>query len=113
GWLAKRYDLLQNPGFEDAMKEGGNTVRFDRGIYFYWFAALAHGLELADVREVATDRGPRRWANDIIAALSPLQAKDGTFKNSQYPIMSEDDESIATTMCLLAAESALRDLAKK
>jgi prenyltransferase beta subunit len=90
-WLAKRPGLELVPGFEGLPPEAG----WDRGLRFYYYAALARVLPLFPL----ADRDARREA--LYKHVVSLQKDDGSWVN-ESDRMRENDSLIATALAVSA-----------
>jgi prenyltransferase beta subunit len=97
-WLAKRPGLEVVPGFEGLPPEAG----WDRGLRFYYYAALSRVLPLFPL----ADRDARRDA--LQKHIVSLQKDDGSWVN-ESDRMRENDPLIATALAVAALSSAIRD----
>lgn len=97
-WLAKRPSLDLVPGFEGLPPEAG----WDRGLRFYYYAALSRVLPLFPL----ADRDARREA--LQQHVSGLQQDDGSWVN-ESDRMRENDSLIATALAVVALNSASRN----
>jgi hypothetical protein len=88
-WLAKRPSLEVVPGFDGLPPEDG----WDRGLRFYYFAALSSVLASSPLSE----RSARQKA--LAAHLVSLQKQDGRWQN-ESDRMRENDPLIATSLAL-------------
>jgi hypothetical protein len=93
-WLAKRPGLEVVPGFEGLPPEAG----WDRGLRFYYYAALARVLPLFPL----ADRDARREA--LHKHVISLQQDDGSWVN-ESDRMRENDPLIATALAVSALAS--------
>jgi hypothetical protein len=90
-WLAKRTSLELVPGFEGFPPEAG----WDRGLRFYYYAALSRVLSLFPL----ADRDARRDA--LTKHVIGLQMDDGSWVN-ESDRMRENDPLIATALAIAA-----------
>ncbi|HEX5105638.1 MAG TPA: prenyltransferase/squalene oxidase repeat-containing protein [Pirellulaceae bacterium] len=90
-WLAKRPGLELVPGFEGFPPEAG----WDRGLRFYYYAALSRVLPLFPLSE--RDSRSAALARHIIG----LQQEDGRWEN-ESDRMRENDPLIATALAVVA-----------
>ncbi|MBI2920483.1 MAG: terpene cyclase/mutase family protein [Planctomycetes bacterium] len=86
-WLRAREAYGENPGFT------GEARHWERGIYYYYLAALAETYQ--DLG------GPAGWRDRIADELIGKQRGDGSWSNAQ-PDMKEDDPLIATSFAVEA-----------
>jgi prenyltransferase beta subunit len=91
GWLARRPGLELVPGFEGFPPEAG----WDRGLRFYYYAALSRVLPLFPL----ADRDARREA--LAKHVIGLQKDDGSWVN-ESDRMRENDPLIATALAVSA-----------
>jgi hypothetical protein len=90
-WLVDRPSLELVPGFEGLPPEAG----WQRGLRYYYFAALSRVLAVFPLSELA----PRREA--LVKQLTGMQAKDGSWVN-ESDRMRENDPLIATALAITA-----------
>lgn len=97
-WLARRWDLAKNPGFQ------GEKNIWPRGVYFYYLAALAEALHRAGVWQV----DGRLWAAEIVKQLGTLHASAKDSFVGESKTMHEDSPVLASAFALVVL-SAARD----
>ena len=90
-WLVEHPSLELVPGFEGLPPEAG----WQRGLRYYYFAALSRVLAVFPLSELA----PRREL--LVKQLISLQAKDGSWVN-ESDRMRENDPLIATALAITA-----------
>src|SRR5690606_6148162 len=95
-WLATRWDLSQNPGFD------GDAVGWAHGVYFYYLAGLAELLHRAGVFSV----DGRPWAAELVRQLGTLHARRGDRFGGESGLMHEDSPTIAAAFGLVALTAA-------
>ncbi|MBX3413574.1 MAG: terpene cyclase/mutase family protein [Pirellulales bacterium] len=89
GWLAKNYDLTQNPGMGDA------------GL-FYYYHTLAKALAATGNDEFQDAAGKQHnWRQELVETLASKQRPDGAFANENARWM-EGDPNLVTAYALLA-----------
>lgn len=90
-WLQERAGLALVPGFEGLPPEAG----WDRGLRFYYYAALAAILPIFPI----ADRAARSDA--LGKHLAELQTADGSWVN-ESDRMRENDPLVATALAVIA-----------
>lgn len=92
-WLAKNYDLKQNPGMGDA------------GLYYYYLT-LAKAMEAGGESEFVDAKGGKHnWRQELVAELAAKQGSDGSWVNTNARWM-EGDANLVTAYALLALSHA-------
>lgn len=100
-WLARRWSLGSNPGFE------GDRAGWAQAIVYYYLAALARGLHRAGVATVVDGDGAKHdWAGEVVRQLATLHARQRERFASQAPLMHEDSPTVAASFALLALADA-------
>ncbi|MCO5168421.1 MAG: PDZ domain-containing protein [Planctomycetes bacterium] len=100
-WLARRWDLGQNPGFEQ------DALGWARGVYLYYLAGLADALHRAGVWRV----GARVWAAELTRQLGTLHARAGDRFRGESALMHEDSPTLAAAFGVIALAAARDRLA--
>lgn len=100
-WLAQRWDLGQNPGFEQ------DALGWARGVYLYYLAGLADTLHRAGVWRV----GARVWAAELVRHVGTLHARAGDRFRGESALMHEDSPTLAAAFSVLALAAARDRLA--
>ena len=100
-WLARRYTLVENPGF------GDDPVGWGQGLVFYYLAALAEAFHRAGVQAVVEPGGRRRlWAEELALQLGDLHGRKGYRFQSESGLMHEDEPVIAASFAVVALAAA-------
>jgi squalene-hopene/tetraprenyl-beta-curcumene cyclase len=87
-WIAKNYDLSQNPGMGDA------------GLYYYYHT-FAKALDALRKDAIADAQGNQHsWRMELFQALAERQKEDGSWTNENARWM-EGDPNLVTGYCLL------------
>ena len=96
-WLRSNYTLEENPGMGP------------QGLFFY-FNTMSKALTLYGVDELPLANGQKiNWRRDLAMKLINLQARDGSWENSNNRWW-EKDPALATSYALLTLERLYRDL---
>lgn len=103
GWIAANYTLEENKGLG---VRNPDPKAGQQGLYYYYntFAKCLASLESATVE---TAQGPKRWADDLVAALAARQKPDGSWMN-EHDRWWEKDPTLVTAYCLNALNKAWR-----
>ncbi|WP_425400501.1 prenyltransferase/squalene oxidase repeat-containing protein [Aeoliella sp.] len=89
GWIAKHYDLEQNPGQGTA------------GL-FYYYHTFGSGLAASGSPLVETADGhEHKWQEDLLAQLASTQKEDGSWVNTNRQWF-ENDPNLCTAFALMA-----------
>jgi cytochrome c551/c552 len=105
-WLARRWSLGGNPGFE------GDAAGWSQAILYYWLAALARGLHRAGVATVVDGDGAKHdWAGEVVRQLATLHARQRERFANPAPLMHEDSPTVAGAFAVLALADARDRLA--
>ena len=102
--LFRSWTLAENPGADPTL---GDKAKY-QGLYYYYMV-LAQALDLAGVQEVAApgkDGKPEMiaWRKALRAHLEGMQAKSGSWLNSQNSRWMEGREVLCTCYVLVALE---------
>ena len=87
GFLSKNYSVTSNPGMGGA------------GLYYY-LQTMSKALSIRGGESFDTEKGPRRWKDDILKQLQATQKVDGSWTNPEVRWM-EGDPNLVTGYALL------------
>jgi squalene-hopene/tetraprenyl-beta-curcumene cyclase len=94
-WIAKHYDLNQNPGMGQA------------GLYYY-YQVFSKALKAAGVDHLTVDNGPARdWRTDVVKQIVSRQQPDGSWVNTEKRWL-ENDARLVTAYSLSAMAAAMK-----
>lgn len=95
-WIAKHYDLNQNPGMGQS------------GLYYY-YQVFGKSLKAAGVDHVAVENGPTRdWRAELIKQVVSKQQLDGSWVNKDDKRWLENDARLVTAYSLSAMAAAMK-----
>lgn len=77
GWIKANYTLEENYGLGVRNKD---PKAAQQGLYYYYHV-FAKSLATLGQPTVETKDGPRRWADDLLAAFAKRQQENGSFSN--------------------------------
>jgi hypothetical protein len=92
-WLKAHDDIDYPQGVPQNHPEPWGTA-----IRFYHYAVRAEVYSALDL--------PGDWRTRIAAAVAKRQAADGSFRNTDSPLMKEDDPVLCTTLATIALRAA-------
>ena len=105
GWLARSWDLGQNPGFSGELSSWGG------GVYFYWLWAASEALHRCGVWSLTREGKERAWAPELVRLLANLKNQGGGRFVGRSRMMHEDVPTLAASMAILALAPARDRLA--